>query len=135
MAPPADKPSDGRALDSKSLAVWTDAELEAELSRRRTRRLAGKLATEGAPPPAGGRVERALSSIEREREVAQAYANLELAKGATLDDVEKKYRQLAEKYAPEKQGSDPGRIEVARQLGDMLRGAYQRLVQHLTPRT
>jgi hypothetical protein len=129
--PPADKP-----LDSKSLAVWTDAELEAELSRRRTRRAAGKLATEGAPPvPAGGRVARALDSIEKERDIAQAYANLELSKGASLEDVEKKYKQLAQKYAPEKQGNDPARIELAKQLGDKLRGAYERLVQHLAART
>lgn len=130
MPPPAEK-----SLDSKTLAVWTDAELEAELSRRRTRRAAGKLAAAGAPPPpAGGRVARALDSIEREREIAQAYANLELAKGASLEDVEKKYKVLAQKYAPERQGSDPARVELAKQLSDKLRGAYERLVQHLTPR-
>jgi hypothetical protein len=131
MPPPGEK-----TMDSKSLAVWTDAELEAELARRRTRRAAGKLAAQGAPPPpAGGRVARALDSIEKEREIAQAYANLELGKGASLDDVEKKYKQLSQKYAPEKQGNDPARIELAKQLSDKLRGAYERLVQHLTPRS
>ncbi len=119
-------------LDSKSLAVWTDAELEAELSRRRTRRVAGKLSKEAAPPPAGGRVARALDSIEKEREIAQAYANLELPKGASIEEVEKKYALLAQKYAPEKQGGDPARVELAKQLGDKLRGAYQRLVQYLS---
>ncbi len=124
-----------KALDSKSLAAWTDAELEAELSRRRTKRSASKLAAEGAPaPPAGGRIARALDAMEKEREIAQAYANLELPKGAPLEEVEKKYKLLAAKYAPEKHGGDAARVELARQLGERLKGSYERLVAHLQAR-
>ena len=65
----------------------------------------------------------------------QAYANLELPKGSALEEVEKQYKQLASKFAPDKHGKDPARVELAKQLSDRLRGAYERLVQYLTPRT
>ena len=123
-------------LDSKTLEKWTDAELDAELQKRRRARARGVGAAPGAQavtPPEGGRVERALASIEREKEIAQAYANLELPKGAPIEDVEKKYKELAAKYAPEKQ-SDASRVELARELRDRLTRAYDRLSTYLRPR-
>lgn len=123
-------------LDSKTLEKWTDAELEAELQKRRLARARGVGAAPGAqatPPAEGGRVERALAAIEREKEIAQAYANLELPKGTPIEDVEKKYKELAAKYAPEKQ-SDPARAELARELRDRLTKAYERLSGYLRSR-
>lgn len=110
-------------LDSKTLAGWSDAELEAELAKRRLAR-ARKT---GDAPPSSSRVERALASIEKERELAQAYANLELPKGAPLEDVEKKYKELSAKYAPEKHAGDPSRVELAKELRAQLTRAYDRI--------
>ena len=116
-------------LDSKTLATWSDAELDAELAKRRLAR-ASKA---GAASESSGRVERALASIEKEREIAQAYANLELPKGAPIDDVEKKYKELSTKYAPEKQG-DAARAELAKELRAQLTRAYERLTTYLRSR-
>jgi preprotein translocase subunit Sec63 len=79
-------------------------------------------------------VERALASLEKDREIAQAYANLELPKGAPIEDVEKKYKELAAKYAPEKHASDPARSELAKELRAQLTRAYERLTTYLRSR-
>lgn len=122
--------ADEGKLDSKTLAGWSDEALEAELARRRQKRAPKVDPGKPLEVPAGGRVERALQSIEKEREIAQAYANLELPKGATLDDVEKKYKELSAKYAPEKH-TDPSRVELARELRAQLTRAYDRLSAYL----
>jgi hypothetical protein len=115
-------------LDSKTLATWSDSELEAELAKRRVAR-----AKKTPGEVSSGRVERALKTIEGDREIAQAYANLELGKGASIEDVEKKYKELSAKYAPEKQG-DASRAELAKELRGQLTRAYDRLRQYLTAR-
>jgi hypothetical protein len=121
-------------LDSKTLEKWTDAELEAELAKRRMARAkkAGAAPESGiigpsGTPVGGGRVERALQA---DKEIAQAYANLELPKGAPIEDVERKYKELSAKYAPEKQ-SDASRIELAKELRGQLTRAYERLTAYL----
>lgn len=116
-------------LDSTKLATWSDAELESELAKRRLKRVA-----KSADAPGSGRVERALASIEKDREIAQAYANLELPKGAPIEDVEKKYKDLSAKYAPEKHASDPARTELAKELRAQLTRAYDRLKAYLAAR-
>jgi DnaJ-domain-containing protein 1 len=115
-------------LDSKTLQSWSDAELDAELAKRRLARARSAAAASGAPLETSGRVERALAA---DRDIAQAYANLELPKGAPIEDVEKKYKELAAKYAPEKHASDPQRSEIAQQLRAQLTRAYDRLTAYL----
>lgn len=117
-------------LDSTALSAWTDAELESELQKRRVARAKKS----GAVPESGGRVERALASIEKDREIAQAYANLELPKGAPIEDVEKKYKELSAKYAPEKHTADAARVELAKELRAQLARAYERLTTYLRAR-
>jgi DnaJ-class molecular chaperone len=112
------------ALDSKTLQAWTDAELDAELVKRRMARAKKS----GAAAESGGRVERALAA---DKDIAQAYANLELPKGAPLEEVEKRYAELSAKYAPEKHASDPKRVELAKELRAQLTRAYDRLKAHL----
>jgi DnaJ-domain-containing protein 1 len=118
-------------LDSKTLSAWTDAELETELQKRRLARAKKSAGVTADAPPPGGRVERALASIEKEREIAQAYANLELPKGAPIEDVEKKYKELSAKYAPEKHTGDASRVELAKELRAQLTRAYERLTAYL----
>jgi DnaJ-class molecular chaperone len=131
-------------LDSATLAAWTDAELEAELQKRRMARARAGAGTAdpksaegkraGGAAETGGRVERALAAIEKEREIAQAYANLELPKGAPIEDVEKKYKELSAKYAPEKHTADAARVELAKELRAQLTRAYERLTTDLRGR-
>lgn len=123
-------PDEGGKLDSVTLSKWTDAELEAELAKRRLARARKAAVASGATPEAGGRVERALAAIEKDKEIAQAYANLELPKGAPIEDVERKYKELSAKYAPEKQ-SEASRVELAKELRGQLTRAYERLTTYL----
>jgi DnaJ-class molecular chaperone len=116
-------------LDSKTLQGWSDAELDAELAKRRLARVKKS----GVVPETSDRVERALASMEKEREIAQAYANLELPKGAPIEDVDKKYKELAAKYSPEKQ-NDASRAEIAKELRAQLTRAYERLTTYLKSR-
>lgn len=132
MSAGGDKP--GAALDSATLATWSDAELERELQKRRIARAAKSAGGAAGAPSPSGRVERALASIEKEREIAQAYANLELPKGAPIEDVEKKYKELAAKYAPEKHTGDAARVELAKELRGQLTRAYERLTAYLKAR-
>jgi hypothetical protein len=113
----------------KPLSEMSDAELEAERERRRRVRAARGPTPE---PPAGGRVARALESLAKERDVAQAYANLELKPGASLADVEKKFAELSARYAPEKHKSNPDRFKAATELLTQLRKAHALLVVQLS---
>lgn len=115
----------------KPLAEMTDAELEAERERRRRARAARGGSAPKAPTP-GGRVARALEALAKERDVAQAYANLELKPGATLADVEKKYAELVERYSPEKHRQHPERFRAATELVAQLDRARTVLVGRLT---
>lgn len=115
-------------LDSKTLQGWSDAELDAELAKRRLARAKNAASKSGAPVETSARVERAIAA---DRDIAQAYANLELPKGAPIEDVEKKYKELSAKYAPEKHASDPQRSELAKELRAQLTRAYDRLRAHL----
>lgn len=113
----------------KPISEMSDAELEAERERRRRLRAAKGPAVE---PPAGGRVARALESLAKEREVAQAYANLELKPGASLADVEKKFAELSARYAPEKHKNNPERFKAATELLTQLKRAHTLLVAQLS---
>lgn len=119
------------AEERKPLAEMTDAELEAERERRRRARTARGGASAITEPPAGGRVARALESLQREREIAQAYANLELKPGATVADIEKKYAELSARYSPDKHKQSPERHRAATELVAQLGRARSVLVTHL----
>ena len=118
------------AEERKPLAAMTDAELDTERERRRRARISK---SGGAPnePPAGGRVARALESLAKERELAQAYANLELKPGATLADVEKKFAELVARYSPEKHKGNAERHRAATELVAQLGRARAALAAHL----
>ncbi len=109
---------------------WSDLELEEELTRRRQARSTGV----SAPPTnvdASPRVQRALEALERERDVQQAYANLELSKNAPWADVEAKYRELLARFHPDKHRADPERYRAALDVVAGLTRAYQTLYQRV----
>jgi DnaJ-domain-containing protein 1 len=133
----------------QSLEDMSDAELEAELDRRRkdhsTRAAveeAKRRAGEDEPdererPTDRGRRSKKTSSASvldlfelppnKRRQVRQYYANLELPFGADLDEVKQAYRRLMRQYHPDKHQSDPARRQLATQLSQKLTVAYNEL--------
>ncbi|MBN8610764.1 MAG: DnaJ domain-containing protein [Deltaproteobacteria bacterium] len=109
---------------SKPVAELSDAELEAELDRRRRAR--GGAVVEASP-----RVQRALDAIEKDREVLQAYANLELPRGAKWSDIEGRYRELLARFHPDKHRNDPERYRAALDVVAGLTRAYQVLYERV----
>lgn len=102
-------------LPDKPLAELTDAELSAELARRR--KLRGGVSPDElaiAAPGAGGGL-------------AKHYASLELEEGAPLAAVEAAYARLRAKYQPFVTAGDRERSDAARRLLEGLRHAYEAL--------
>lgn len=113
----------------KPVHELSDAELDAELARRRLARrapTAGAGAGEVSP-----RVQRALDAIEKDREVMQAYANLELQRGATWTEIETRYRELLARFHPDKHRADPDRYRAALDVVAGLTRAYQVLYERV----
>jgi DnaJ-domain-containing protein 1 len=129
----------------KPLAEMTDRELEEELWRRRRLRA---VAQKGTGSPITEAERKALEQLERslgnsepktgvaaalERfELARHYAALELKPGATLAEVQAKYRELMAKYHPDKHLHDPEKHATAVRLVQELTRAYQILSERLT---
>ncbi|MBX3274785.1 MAG: J domain-containing protein [Sandaracinaceae bacterium] len=122
-------------IGDKPLKDLSDRELEEELRRRRRAR--GQPV--GAEPAA--RTERAREAAPRRApprregrhpgwKVRQWYRNLELAPGASRDEVEVAYVRLSEKYHPDRH-PDPEKRRVATQLAAGLREAYRGLLEAL----
>ena len=64
-------------------------------------------------------------------EIRRYYANLELPFGATADEVKAAYRRLMRRYHPDRHATDPARAEVANQVAQELRTAYEALLAYL----
>ena len=127
----------------RPLEEMSDAELEAELERRRAehrQRAAAARAGADAPdeatasrraPPAARPSPESSAlfdglSPQRRREVRQYYANLELPFGVSLDEVKQAYRRMMRQYHPDKH-TDPARKQLATQLSQKLTVAYNEL--------
>jgi DnaJ-domain-containing protein 1 len=127
----------------------SDRELEEELQRRRRLRTAGR---KPANAPITDAERRALARFERDVlggdggaegkrtglgaaidrvELARHYAALELKPGASLAEVQAKYRELMAKYHPDKHVGDPEKHATAVRLAQELTRAYQILVERL----
>lgn len=115
-------------IGDKPLSELTDRELEAELMRRRRLRGAGR----GAPASeAQGEPASRMSAAVRRANVKQWYANLELAPGASVDDVKAQYAILMARYDPEKHAGNPEKHRAALALTRGLTEAYHGLLEHL----
>lgn len=110
---------------TKPVHELTDAELDAELERRRRAR-GGQPSAEVSP-----RVQRALDAIEKDREVLQAYANLELGRGASWAEIETRYRELLARFHPDKHRADAERYRAALDVVAGLTRAYQVLYERV----
>ena len=67
------------------------------------------------------------------RALRQYYANLELAEGADWPQVKSAYRRLMRKYHPDRHRDNPQDQQVATELTQKLRVAYEALRKELKP--
>lgn len=63
--------------------------------------------------------------------VRRYYANLELPVGASRAEVKAAYRRLIRDYHPDKHAQDPKRAQLANELSQRLRTAYEGLMAYL----
>ena len=149
----------GRRLEEMS-----DAELEAELRRRRARREAAERAAAGkagadeawreaerAARQGSGRRYRTSAPggragsgnpgsgrrgrrVRRDVKLARYYAQLELAYGADLDTVRRQYRTLMRKYHPDLHHGSPERQRLATEVSQRLTAAYNEIRRALEAR-
>jgi hypothetical protein len=102
-------------------ASMSDEELLAEVVRRRRRR--------GLEVPRDFQPHR-LSS----RELARHLASLEVGADATLEDIERAYEALRERYAPFVEHDNADRRAAAQKLLASLTAAHQALRKHFGAR-
>lgn len=110
----------------KRVAELSDAELEAELLRRRRARAERRRDLERPADPTS------TVRTPEEQQLAQYFANLELKPGATLDDVRRAYRELMKRYHPDRFVGDAERQKSASELSKSLTRAYDALVTALS---
>jgi DnaJ-domain-containing protein 1 len=108
-------------IGDKPLSDLTDEELQQELAKRRRSR--------GASSPVPSTEPQ--SETLRNRQIRQYYANLELKPGASLDEVQARYRDLSRRYNPDRHLNDPEKHAAATRLLQELTRAYDALVVHL----
>jgi DnaJ-domain-containing protein 1 len=120
-----------------SLGGLTDAELEAELERRRRAREEVEEATHRTTTrPGRARTERTRSEPPRrtaagDEAIRKAYAALEVPAGSDFDTVRKSYRRLMRKYHPDLHTGSPDKQRAANDLTQRLTEAYKLLEKQL----
>jgi hypothetical protein len=133
-APP---PRSRRARPGRGVRLedLSDAELEAEIERRRlereleerARRNASARTASGAPRgSAGGRPWSPPGDP-----IAKAYAALEVPPGSNFETVRKAYRNLMRKYHPDRHTTTPEKQKAANELAQKLTASYDILEKHL----
>lgn len=125
----------------KPLAEMSDRELEEEVLRRRRLRAAKRAApiTEQdrralalfERSEAGGEQKSGMAAAVERAELAKHYAALELKPGASLEQVEKAYRELLARYDPAKHSGNPEKHRAAMELVSKLARAYQAIGDRL----
>lgn len=125
---------------TKPLGDMTDAELDAEIERRRRNRTGASPTPRSTTEPETlpGRPTAPQTPLRprtaAESSLARAYANLELPDGASLERVKSAYRGLMERYHPDKHIDDPEAHAAALKLAQSLTKAYADLLAHLDPK-
>jgi DnaJ-domain-containing protein 1 len=119
----------------------TDAELEAELERRRrareevdqaTRRPRPSDRTNSTRPPFERyRAQPPRRTAAGDEAIRKAYAALEVPPGSDFDTVRKSYRRLMRKYHPDLHTATPDKQKAANDLAQRLTEAYKLLEKQL----
>ena len=116
----------------KPLAEMSDKELEAERERRRRARANARRPDAPVTEAERRGLERFESQLKNtERDLKSWYAALELRPGASLSEVQVRYRELMAKYDPNKHIGDAEKHGAAVRLAQQLTKAFQGLSEHL----
>jgi hypothetical protein len=134
-ARPKPRARSGRAVRLEDLS---DAELEAEIERRRlereleerARRNTSARTASGAPRGSAGRAGARPWSPPGDP-IARAYAALEVPPGSNFETVRKAYRNLMRKYHPDRHTTTPEKQKAANELAQKLTASYDILEKHL----
>jgi DnaJ-domain-containing protein 1 len=119
------------AGSSGDFAGMSDAELAAEIERRRKARdeveeaVHGKRRTAPPPPRTPPRTASGDDALRK------AYAALEVPAGSDFETVKKSYRRLMRKYHPDLHGGAPEKSRAATDLTQRLTQAYKTLEKQL----
>jgi DnaJ-domain-containing protein 1 len=138
-APPSSDTRRGRKVRLEDLS---DAELEAEIERRRLDREMEARARQARPSGTSGTAtgsrpsgSRPSASSARPRApsdpITRAYASLEVKPGSDFDTVRKAYRNMMRKYHPDRHTANPEKQKAANELAQKLTDAYKTLERHL----
>jgi len=149
---------DRTAAGDAALSELSDEEIQAELSRRQTKRLREEVertdrqkaertareraearakqqgAARKAPPPEASSARSARAAVPPrggDKRIRELYGQLEVPYGAGIDEVKKSFRRLMRKYHPDMHLGDPKKHEAATKLTMTLTEAYRELEQHL----
>jgi len=107
----------------------SDAELSAEIERRRQAREEVERATHGRPPPPRSAPPRRTAAGDEA--IRKAYAALEIQPGSDFETVRHSYRRLMRKYHPDLHADTPTNQRAATDLTQRLTEAYKTLERHL----
>jgi len=126
-----DEQSDLRDYGS-DVSSLSDAELTAEIERRRQAREEVEQATHGrrGPPPRSPPPRRTAAGDEA---IRKAYAALEIRPGSDFELVRTSYLRLMRKYHPDLHADTPDHQRAATDLTQRLTEAYKTLERHLRP--
>ena len=107
----------------------SDAELAAEIERRRQAREEVEQATHGrrSPPPRAPPRRTAAGDDA----IRKAYAALEIQPGSDFETVRRSYRRLMRKYHPDLHADAPDNLRAATDLTQRLTESYKTLERHL----
>ncbi|HEY5091312.1 MAG TPA: J domain-containing protein [Polyangia bacterium] len=107
----------------------SDAELAAEIERRRQAREEVEQAIHGrrGPPPRSAPRRTAAG----DEAIRKAYAALEIRPGSDFETVRSSYRRLMRKYHPDLHAETPEQQRAATDLTQRLTEAYKTLERHL----
>ncbi len=103
-----------------------------ERARRQTRSSSNTSA--GSQQSSGSRRTQGFPFGRHDEKLAQYYKVLDLAPGASFDEVKQAYRKAMRKYHPDRHAGNPKKQKAATELTMRVTQAYNELEQHLKKR-
>ena len=112
-------------------STLSDAELAAEIERRRQARREVEQATSGRRGPTPRASAPPRRTAAGDDAIRKAYAALEIQAGSDFETVRRSYRRLMRKYHPDLHADTPEGQSAATDLTQRLTEAYKTLERHL----
>jgi DnaJ-domain-containing protein 1 len=130
-----DEDDDRDERGARNPSEMSDAELAAEIERRRQAREEVEDAIRGGRRPASSPPPRSAPPPRRtaagDDAIRKAYAALEVPAGSDFETVRRSYRRLMRKYHPDLHGGSPDKQKAATDLAQRLTEAYKTLERQL----